>query len=244
MQNLKDVQFVVLTCDKYIFTRGSTIKSTWGKRNNVLLLTDSNNLDVDSVGYNTPKTYEGIQDKYLAFFKNYNFNNYKYYFFVDDDTFVLLSNLSKLTLPDFAKNFAIIRELQLNPDRTDKWGNDTGYPLNTITGHNTILPLTHPSGGAGFILTQATCNQLQNYLNTSSFAIPKTSHGDVTVGFWLRNINTTLLFNNNLWWDTPEKLKTNPHANFTDEEENNALTFHYVSIENMGIYNKKYNLNT
>lgn len=242
MNNLQLTQFVVLTCDKYIFSRGASIKNTWGKSVNTVILSDTENLYDNNIGYNTPKTYEGIQDKYLSFFKNYNFSPYKYYFFVDDDTFILLANFNKLALPGFSTNTAVIRELQLNPDRTDKWGNDTGYPLHAITGHNTQLPLTHPSGGSGFILTQTTCLLIQNYLNTAKFTIPRTAHGDVTIGFWLRAVQTRLLFNNDLWWEIPEKLKANTQAGFTDKNETTAITFHYVNEKNMLLYNKKYNI--
>lgn len=243
MSNLEFTQFVVLTCDKYIFTRGSSIKNTWGKNTNTVLLSDTKNLYDNNIGYDTLKTYDGIQDKYLQFFKNYDFNTYKYYFFVDDDTFVLLNNFNKLLLPHYNTNAAIIRELHLNPNGTDKQGNYTGYPLHTITGHNTQLPLVHPSGGSGFILTQTACLLLQNYLNTTKHSIPRSAHGDVTIGFWLRIVQTKLLPNDNFWWEIPEKLKENIQANFSDEKELDAITFHYVSEKNMDLFNKKYNSN-
>lgn len=237
---MNNVQFVILSCDKYLNTRVKSIKQTWGQNVNCIYIIDSESNEKDIIGYNTPKNYAGIQDKYRIFFQKYNFLQYEYYFFVDDDTFVNLKNFFKIDFPDKNEPISLIRELHLNPDGTDKWGTYTGYPLHTIAGHNTILPIVHPSGGSGFLLTQKACLQIQNYLNTPGIDIPRTSHGDVTIGFWMRNSAIKIIPNNNLWWETPSNLKLNKYANFNDES--NFITYHYVNEELMSKYNILYNI--
>lgn len=236
---INKVQFVVLSCDKYLSTRVESIKQTWGQYANCIYIIDSESNTNNIIGYNTPKNYTGIQDKYRIFFQKYNFLQYDYYFFVDDDTFVNLNNFFKINFPDKNESVCIFRELRLNPDGTDMWGGNTGYPLHTITGHNTTLPITHPSGGAGFLLTQKACLQIQQYLNTPGIDIPRTSHGDVTIGFWMRNCAVKLIPSNNLWWETPVNLKLNKHAKFSDEL--NFITYHYVNEKLMVEYNNIYN---
>lgn len=169
---MKDIQFVILTCDKYIETRVNTIKNTWGKDNDIVFLTDSN-LNINNfIGYDTPKNYDGIYFKYLNFFKNYDFTKKNYYFFTDDDTFVNLKNLEKLELQDKNLSFAICRLLCLNPDGTDLWGNQTGTNVSIIKGDNVNLPLYYPSGGLWiYIITKSMYIYSKLCKNNSKFTM-------------------------------------------------------------------------
>lgn len=232
------IEFIVLSCDKYLNDRVESIKNTWGKNQNVKFLIDSLDDNPYHLGYDTPKNYLGIQEKYQMFFKSYEFIN-DYYFFVDDDTFVNLKNLSKLVLPEKTEKFALVRLLCLNNDATDMWGNYTGANLQNIRGDNTELPLFYGSGGSGFILSQAACLAIKEYLlNTKD--IPTSDFGDLSIGFWIRNSNTKLLESNFFWWDTHEKLLNNNWVKYHGDKD--VVTFHYVSPEQMVIYNDKYNL--
>ncbi len=235
---MNNIQFIILTCDKYIETRADTIKRTWGKDNDVIFLTDSN-LNINNfIGYDTPKNYNGIYFKYLNFFKNYDFTKKNYYFFTDDDTFVNLKNLEKLELQDKDSSFAICRLLCLNPDGTDLWGNQTGTNVSIIRGDNVNLPLYYPSGGSGFILSQRACISVQNYVRTIQ-NLPWCIFGDVSIGFWLRNSNVELIKNNNFWWDTHDNLLNNKWVPYNDDSD--VITYHYVNEKIMEEYNKKYN---
>lgn len=231
--------FVILSCDKYITTRVDGIKNSWGKNVNTVFLVDSLTDDESLLGYNTPKTYDGIQDKYYNFFLNYDFTNKDYYFFVDDDTFVNLKELQKLTLPNSNELFCMGRELHLNPNGTDKWGNNTGYPMIKIKGDNTTLPLIYPSGGSGFIVSKQSCIKIQNYLKLIGNNKPISGHSDVTFGFWFRNTEGRFISSQLFWWDTPDKLINNPWEKFTMSD--NFLTYHYVNEKLMVFFNTKYN---
>lgn len=226
---------VVLTCDLYLNTRVKSIQNSWGKKLNTIFLTDSENTQKDIIGYNTPKNYDGIQDKYLNFFNKYNFENYDYYFFVDDDTFINTKNLESLALPSPENNFAYIRKLVLNADGTDKDGNYTGYPMYKLRGLNINLPLIHPSGGAGYILSKKTVLEIKKYLKFAGNTVSLSGHSDVTLGFWLRNVGAKLIFSEDLWWEKPDQCK--PFG----FDEKTFLTLHYVDVDLMEEYNQKYN---
>jgi len=236
---MKNVEFIVLTADKYLNTRAESIRKTWGKGQNLKFLTDSKSDIEDVIGYDTPLNYLGIQDKYQSFFKKYDFTKSDFFFFCDDDTFVNLKNLDNLESPDKDNLFAIVRLLCLNSDATDMWGNYTGTNVSAIKGDRTTLPLYYASGGSGFIISQAGCLAVQNYLSTCT-NIPWSTFGDVSLGFWLRNCKVKLIPNDNLWWDTHEKLLYNKWEKYESDE--NVITFHYVNEELMDTYNRKYNV--
>jgi hypothetical protein len=237
---MNNIEFIVLTCDKYLDTRVLSIKKSWGLEQNIKFLTDSKSKNFEIIGFNTQKNYNGIFDKYVEFFKTYNFRNYDYYFFTDDDTFVNLTNLKKLELPPKETPFCVGRMLCLNPDGTDLWGNQTGTNISQINGENTNLPLYYPSGGSGFIISQKGCLLLQEYLNSSN-NIPYCRFGDVSLGFWLRNSNVKFIPNSNFWWDTHENLSNNSWEEYISDKD--VITFHYVGEKLMFEYHRKYNSN-
>lgn len=239
--NIKNTQFVILSCDSYLESRVRVIRETWAKNINRVFLIDSDlKFSDDLVGYNTPKNYEGIQEKYINFFKNYNFDKFDYYFFTDDDTFVVINNIEKETIPSPEIKFCLCRHLHLSETGMDKWGNNTHYPMNKISGKNTNLPLDYASGGSGFILSKSSCISIKNYLNEIGIEdIPKSAHGDVSIGFWMRSCGIQIIPSNNLWWSTPEVLLENTWEKYNND--GTELTFHYVSSERMVDLNKKYN---
>lgn len=232
-----NMEFIVLTCDKYLDTRVKSIRETWGKDKNITFLSDTTTDIPNVLGFNTQQDYSGIFLKYYYFFSAYDFTRYDYYFFTDDDTFIHLKNLEKLDLPSKDEPFCIGRVGCLNPDGTDISGNQTGTNVSLITGDNVVLPLYYPGGGAGFILSQSACNLIQKYLNSEIIA-PNSKFSDVSVGFWIRNSGVNLINNENFWWDNHEKLKSNT-LNYTSDE--NVITHHYVDEKLMVEYHKKYN---
>lgn len=241
MMNLSNTQFVILSCDSYLESRIETLRETWAKETNHVFLIDSSLEEIgDTVGYNTPKNYDGIQEKYINFFLQYDFSKFEYYFFTDDDTFVILKNLSREKVPSSDESFCIGRHLHLSETCMDKWGNNTHYPLHKIRGKESSLPLDYPSGGSGFILSRSSCNSIKEYLkNTESSEIPRSAHSDVSIGFWMRSVGIKFIPSNNLWWSTPEVLLENTWEKYNND--GTELTFHYVSSDRMVDLNKKYN---
>jgi hypothetical protein len=221
------VKCVVLTCEKYHNSRVVAIDNTWGKEIDVIYLSDLT-IEDKFIGYpELPKGYENIYHKYIKFFKEYNFTE-DWYFFCDDDTYVNVDKLKTLINNNNNNNnnspICIGIVGTLNADATDKYGNFTGFPLHTITGDSSYLPIRYPSGGAGFLLNLSAIRCIKNYFNMiSDFDIPKCYNSDVTIGFWIRNSGIELLNVDGFWWANPEGL------NHTDEQIKNSYTYHYVS---------------
>lgn len=235
----RKIQFIILTCDKYLKTRVEAIKKSWGKNQDIKFLTDTESDNSEIIGYNTQKNYNGIFEKYFNFFKTYNFNENDYFFFADDDTFVHLLNLEKLDLPSADESFCIGRLLCLNDDGTDLWGNQTGTNVSNIKGENTYLPIYYPSGGSGFIISKTGCKKIQKYLNQTD-NIPYCKYSDVSLGFWMRNSSVEFIPNVNFWWNTHDLLLQNTWEKYSSDE--NIITFHYVNEDLMVQYHNKYNI--
>jgi len=234
---MKSIEFIVLTCDKYLDTRVKAVRETWGKNTNIKFLTDSKSELNDVIGFDTQKNYAGIFEKYFNLFLSYDFDKYDYYFFTDDDTFVVHKNLEKLELPSPDSLFCVCRELCLNSDGTDRWGNQTGTNVSIIRGDRATLPLYYPSGGSGFILSKGTCNAIKKYLKDCK-DVPWAWFSDLSIGFWMRNCGVEIIKNENFWWETHEKLLTNTWEKYNSDE--NVITFHYVNENTMRAYKEKY----
>lgn len=232
---IENIQAVVLTCDKYLDSRCVSIRKSWGSILKTIYLTDSAH-GGDIIGFNTPQTYAGIQDKYYQFFLNFGFTE-DYYFFVDDDTFINVPRLKSFELPK-QDTFCIGRETIVNPDQTDKYGQNTGYPLHLLRGKGCELPITYPSGGSGFIVSQKACRGIQQYLRNIGNDKPLSGHSDVTFGFWMRASGCPFYHSSLFWWDTREKLIGNKYDHF--DENSDFLTLHYVNEQLMLKYFKDY----
>jgi hypothetical protein len=240
MSNVECTQFVILSCDTYINSRIRTIESTWAKDTNHIFLVDTNVNEKNIIGYNTPKNYEGIQDKYREFFKCYDFSKYDYYFFTDDDTFVNIENFNKINIDNPDKAFGIGSVIHLlkksieNNQEVDPW-----Y-ISRISGINTGLPLSYFSGGSGFILSKESCNRIKKYLlPLGDTDIPISPWGDVSIGFWARSCGIELKNSGQFFWNTHEYLL----ENFEDYPgDKNAVTFHYVDMDTLVRYDLKYNM--
>lgn len=229
------IQVVTLTCDQYLDTRVPAVKETFGQNFDTIFLTDTP-FDEEIVGYNTPKNYDGIQQKYTQFFLNHDFTKFDYYFFVDDDTYINHNNINNLGLDELdpEERFCLLRLLYLGETGLDMHGRQTGYPMHKIKGKNTQLPLYHPSGGAGFVLSRAACLSIQNFLKqVDEESLPQSGHSDVTVAFWMRECGVKLLPSDKLWWNNPESLYQEYYSGFTEELEKSAVTFHYMTPERM-----------
>jgi hypothetical protein len=243
---MENMHLIVLSCDAYLETRIKDMDCTFGKHFNITYLIDSSFLNSEKIiGYDTPQNYDGIQDKYLSFFRNYEFTK-DYYFFIDDDTFVIKKNIEKLELPPSDHPFCFFRRGYLDADGTDQLNQQTGYPLWKIRGENTHLPIEFPSGGSGFILSKSACLLIQNYLDTTpDEIIPRSGHSDVTLAFWLRNCDVEMIETDLFWWDRIGHMHVpfiwkGKLRNFLDKDIENAITFHYVKDQEVNNYFKKF----
>ena len=229
------IEFIILTCEKYHNTRVESIRNTWGKKQKLTFLSDMN-IGNDIAGFEyLKKGYENIWQKYFEYIKNLKELKSDWYFLTDDDTFVNMDNIEKL-ISNYNTNdkIALGHIGRLNIDGTDMDGNQTGFPLSSIIGDDSYLPIDYFSGGAGFILSRSAMLSLIDYLNTKSFEnITRTYNGDVTIGFWLRNSGIKIEDIFGFWWTNPEDLRHN------NDQIKSSYTYHYVDCDKMDkLYNQ------
>lgn len=215
----------MLTCEKYLNTRAKGVKDTWSKDLDIIHLSDKMNIREDVFSYEIPGGYSDMSKRYIEFFRNEKIGDYDWIIFCDDDSYFNMKNLYKL-LENYDSNdkISIGRVGRLNPDATDMSGNFTGFPLNTIKGNNTHLPIDYYSGGAGFILSKPLFDDLQNYIKNEK-NLADSYNTDVTMGFWLRSINSKLIhFNDKFCHNNPFKNNLDIHS---------IVSCHYVTPEEM-----------
>lgn len=223
------IKFITLTCEKYHNTRVESIRKTWGQNQDVYFLSDFN-IDSDIIGFDyLPKGYENVWMKYVEFIKTNSNFDHDWYFFTDDDTYVNINNINKLLTKFNSSNSICIGHVgELNPDARDMDGNFTGFPIHTIIGKDTSLPLVYVSGGAGFILSNEAMRMICQYIkDIKTFDIPRSYNGDVTFGFWIRNSGIEIRDVHGFWWTNPKDL------NHSKDDVRDSYTYHYIDHEEM-----------
>jgi hypothetical protein len=202
------IKYIIITCNEYHDTRVKAVQNSWGKDQDLLFLSDSNQ-GSNIIGYDyLQKGYANIWRKYFEFLKNFNEFDSDWYFFVDDDTFINITNIQGLLKDCNPESEVCMGHIgELNIDGTDMDGNQTGFPLNSIHGYNVELPLRYPSGGSGFILSKTAMLKIVYYIkNINIQDVPKCGCSDVTVGFWLKNNNIKIFDIKGFWYNTPKNL--------------------------------------
>lgn len=212
------VEYIVLTYPKnhHICI---DILDTWGKGQNILFLSDlDTGHNIRFFGGETG--YPNIYTKYIGLFKNHTPTS-DWIVFCDDDTYVNTWNLERiLSSFDPSQNICIGRIGELRENCIDDKGNPTGFPLKSLKGFDTKLPISYPSGGAGFVISKQTFLLIKEIIDNK----PESSYNsDVAIGFWMRRCGTHLVDFPGLYWTSPEKL------NHNKEEIIKAITYHYVT---------------
>lgn len=165
--------YIILTCESYIPTRVKFLLETSLKNVNSkdIYFLSCKSIEPNIYGWNTADNYESCPLKYVRFFQNMKID-YDWYYFMDDDTFILPDRLNR-----FVMNF-------------DK--NDGLYIGRRCANYS--FPL-YMSGGAGFLLTKSLYYELIDYIRKKSDNELITHiYGDYLMGLWLTNIpNKTLI---------------------------------------------------
>jgi len=163
------IQINCITC-RAEYSRIQTIKNTWGKHwTDLIFFADFEEGD-DVIKTTDNSTYWGCEEKMVNRFKQIkNKNNYDWYFFIDDDTFVNVSNMV---------NFV------------SQLDNNNAY------GYSTTGCLNFPffQGGAGFFISQKTFNKI----TIDSISIKGTGYSDTVACQILKENNINLSFNNDI----------------------------------------------
>ena len=239
------VGYIILSCKPFLQTRAKWQRETWLSKvpqdSYVFLTGDICSTDPNVVCMNTNDQYESCPERYYQYIKQNEMSKYDWVVFPDDDTFIFPERLHKLLEElDNTKCIYVGREGILNlvylkdkiniPITQDAY--NTLLRLNVVTpNEGTCVDVVYMSGGAGFALSRATYTALREYLlATPKDAIKFHGNGDVTMGLWLKNIDTL---------ETINCTRLNPH-NKDDEISitDVAISYHYLDEDLFKMYGK------
>jgi hypothetical protein len=209
--------YVILTCQKYLKTRGEWQRNTWIKdveqdpdSTYYFLSAIEDPVDKHIVGYYTKDDYASCPIKYKKFIINNGLYDYDYVFFCDDDTYVYHSRL---------------KELLQKYDPKEK------YYIGSWLSHEKQVKAM--SGGAGFALSLPLYTALREYMTKTR--VSHSFHSDMSMGEWIRDLKCEFNFideNGNLNQNTHEK-----HG-YQDVLPSH-VSFHYVTEELFRYYYSK-----
>lgn len=212
----------IITCDKNRSLQDA-IRETYAKNSDAYIFVgDSNENDMISFSF-LPNGYVYVPFKLAYFVMSLeNFGDFDFIMINDDDTYVDTGALKRE-----------IESLKISPDErvclghifynyTERHALEQGMPLQSLRGIDCNLPVTYPSGGAGFLMTRACFTAIKEYLlEIKDF--PTAYNSDISIGFWLRNSGECRFIHT-------EKFCTGNIDSFEIDEK---ITFHYMSPEMM-----------
>lgn len=194
--------------------RQDMLRDTWLREKKYFFLSDFEDKERFSLLMSTDSDYRSAEEKFINGI-NFAKNNadlvesYVWFFFCDDDTFVIERNLTD-RLENLPMEAFSGKVLSIDSDPKNPIWNDALFP--------------YPSGGAGFIVGAKFLSSCENFKNYS------TGWSDVSLGRNLHVMNIRLLnvegFNSN----NPETLQMNA------DTASRQITFHYVKSRNQFNY--------
>ena len=207
--------YIVLTCEKYLPTRiewqNSTFFQKVDKKDIFFISCKSSGENV--YGWNTEDDYQSCPIKYIKFFMNMDID-YDWYIFIDDDTYMNTTNLTK-----YLKNYDPTKKYYIGSSRFDKWR------------------VKYMSGGAGFCLSKSLYNSITEYIRSKNNMqeLYFNFNGDVTLGSWVNHIPDVLYVHENRFYAQKHK---------SENQLFEFISFHYLNTkEDFEFYYKKENNN-
>ena len=198
--------YIILTCEKYLPTRGEWQKDTWLKKigqDAYYFLSAKPDSHNRVLGWNTDDDYKSAPVKYIEFFKNTRqlLSKYDWIVMCDDDTYIYHNRLS-----NYLKAFNPQEKIYI------------GYQWN----HQ---PIPYMSGGAGFVLSATLYNELCDYAQKKP--MKNDYYSDLSIGWWINDIGGVRFINDEHFspWDHTQAVF----------KPNNTYTYHYVT-ENLFRY--------
>ena len=158
--------------------RIKNITNTWGRDKSILFYSDHDDPLNNCYKVCEQSDYSSGQLKQINVFNLLlnQFNNYEWYFFCDNDTFVNTINLENYTI-NAGKN-------HIHGEMINTWPQDT--------------TLYYPSGGAGYLMHNSVLQQMIN------LSYNNTQYGDVSIGINFRNKEIPLKHKNLFKGQLPE----------------------------------------
>ena len=206
--------YIISTCNKYLDSRVKFQMETMLKNINkedIYYLTSNSCIEKRQFGWNCMDDPQNITWKYIHFINNIEIHNeYDWFIFIDDDTFVFHSRLQNLLSPlDIDECYYI------------------GYELDHIKNEFGL----YMSGGAGYAISKSLYKLIYNYVKINGINNSyKHWCDDLCIGLWIQDIakeNNVKQIHNN-------KFHLNIHNN--ENELNDAITFHKVLEEEQYLF--------
>lgn len=216
------IQNLIITCDKNVELQNA-IRQTYAKdTDSYVFFGDSFKPDMISC-LGLPAGYQYVPFKlaYCVMACNSQ-DEFDFYFFQDDDTYVDIKALKKE-----------IANCGISNDKPQCLGRifrnygqeealEQGMPLQSLRGKDCNLPVDYPSGGAGFVVNSVGFKAIRNYLrDNADFATAYNS--DISIGLWMRNIGNFEMIHS-------EKFRPDSHGY---NEMQDKVTFHHMSPERL-----------
>lgn len=168
------------------------ILDSWGNGQDIFFYSEHDNHSLNVVKVCEENNVVRKQVSVFNKIKQDFHNKYDWFFFGDDDTFV---------------------NTKIMNDKLDEFNKDY---LHGVSMCGNWGDLSYPSGGAGFLIN----NQIIHKFFDQEF--PDVPHGDVAVGFLMRNSGVELMPTKGFCYNTPE------HHKIQMENTHNFVTFHYI----------------
>jgi hypothetical protein len=223
------IAFVILTCHKNYETKMRSIKETWLSdvpESNFIFLAD--HMDIKNRMFYDSRArlgYDFVPEKYFYFFCNpqvsFNIDDFDFFFFADDDTFVNTRNLEKIckkmpNSPAWAGVPIVVNSWETTEHRVA--GEHEDFPE---------LGFDYPSGGSGFLINRSLFKQVSSFVLTYP-RVPGSRWSDMTFGVWKEKSGGALTLNEtgSFYWDVPQSLEQEFHEQIRD-----SITYHRINEE-------------
>jgi len=201
------ILFLIISCENHINTRQNWLKNTWLNNLDYAFLSDIDS--ADNVCVTRAKGHISGEEKQIMGIDYANkSNNYDWYFFCDDDTYVNTKNLISHIgcLDNSCNSCGLVFSEETHPDNPI-------WPY-VEKGHR------YYSGGSGFALRKDLINRINSKID-----IPKTNYGDVTLGYYLKGekLYSSNRFNQNNYLHLKHDLHQIKHN----------ISYHYMNEKMM-----------
>jgi len=203
------VGYIILSCKPFLKTRAKWQRETWLSKvpqDSYVFLTGAiGSNEPNVVNMNLADSYETCPYRYYQYIQQNDMSKYDWVVFPDDDTFIFPERLhSLLEGLDASKRQYVGRALT--------W------------------PIMYMSGGASFALSRAAYAALREYLLvTPREKIEFHKNGDITMGLWLKYIDSVERVDSHLF-------NGSPHTHGESSKTNVAISYHYVTEDLFTMY--------
>jgi len=178
------------------------IVNSWGNEVDYIFYSDHDDISHNIYKVSERSDYYSGQEKQIKIFEllSQNFNNYDWYVFCDNDTFINSSLLNKHIQENLFENDKVHGSI------INYWPHDTS--------------LYYPSGGAGFVVSKYIANKL---FDSDLIIYNDLQFGDVSFGLNCRELNIQFQ-NNNLF-----KSQSPEFYSIWDKDISQYISFHYIT---------------